>query len=244
MIEQRCKLLEPVGGFIDLWQVEVPSYYSKDRPLPSRMGRLYKPAAIALDAAMIEIASAGGHLLFTDMFRSYEDQLKAHRDYLIGKKSAFSPQPGGSMHEAGSAFDLDPGNTGIGLAKVKTILLKHGWHSIAASGSECWHHDWPGPDGLEARKRGYRAMARHCIGRIENLQGAGRIAGDEERVKWIQEGLNQVMQTTLAADGDYGEKTRAEVIRFQVLCGLIADGIVGPITEAALNRYLKLGDEL
>ena len=46
-------------------------------------------------------------LVLSDMYRSYEMQLQAHLDFVTGKKSALSPAPGGSMHEAGRAFDLD-----------------------------------------------------------------------------------------------------------------------------------------
>jgi len=37
--------------------------------------------------------------MLSDLLRSYDMQLQAHLDYTSGKKSAFSPAPGGSMHE-------------------------------------------------------------------------------------------------------------------------------------------------
>jgi N-acetylmuramoyl-L-alanine amidase len=55
-----------------------------------------------------------------------------------------------------------------------------------------------------------------------------------EDVRWTQEELNRLGHDSGAADGIYGPKTRDAVIAFQRARGLAADGIVGPITWAAL----------
>lgn len=236
MMEQRCIIDELVEGYRDLVYVQVPSWYAKPKgsaPLPKRLGCLYAPAAADLDRALIEISKAGGHVWFSDMFRSSTAQAKAHQDYLTGRKSAYSPPAGASMHEAGRAFDLDPGDTGIGLKKIKEILAAHGWTGIADRGSECWHHDWRGPDGQSAYEAGsagmsrYRAMARHCIQVIRNPS-----TDDEHlsRVKEIQTMLNQVWPHLLTIDGIYGPKTKDAVTIFQMSKGLKPDGIVGPLT--------------
>lgn len=242
MIAQRCVLVQAEKKYRDVWLVEVPSFYCSpkgSKPLPPRMALLYKPAALALDAAMIEIAAAGGHLFITDMFRSREDQEKAHQDYLSGRKKAYSPPPGGSMHEAGRAIDIDPDDTIIGLAKVKTILAKHGWIGIADKGSECWHHDWRGPDGEAAYRQGgagmsrYRAMARRCI---EAIQNPSTDVTSVNRVVEIQKLLNQIWPGLLAEDGIYGPRTRDAVIVFQKSKQLTPDGVVGPITFKVLQE--------
>jgi len=49
-------------------------------------------------------------------------------------------------------------------------------------------------------------------------------------VKWLQERLNFLVFNCGAADGIFGEKTRAAVIAFQSSRGLSADGIVGQNT--------------
>ena len=54
-----------------------------------------------------ELQAQGGKLELSDLFRSYDMQLQAHLDYTSGKKKAFSPPPGSSMHESGRAFDVD-----------------------------------------------------------------------------------------------------------------------------------------
>jgi peptidoglycan hydrolase-like protein with peptidoglycan-binding domain len=58
-----------------------------------------------------------------------------------------------------------------------------------------------------------------------------------DRVRQLQEMLNVHMalpMAPLAVDGLFGPKTRARVVDFQKKYFLTADGIVGPITGAAL----------
>ncbi|MGH3870632.1 MAG: peptidoglycan-binding domain-containing protein [Pseudonocardiaceae bacterium] len=57
-------------------------------------------------------------------------------------------------------------------------------------------------------------------------------------VAWVQRSLNQVMGSGLVADGVLGPYTRAAVVAFQQRTGLTADGIPGPITKAALQAAL------
>jgi peptidoglycan hydrolase-like protein with peptidoglycan-binding domain len=58
-----------------------------------------------------------------------------------------------------------------------------------------------------------------------------------DRVRNIQEALKRA-GATLVVDGNYGPLTEAKVKMFQQLRGLQADGIVGPATAAALDKYL------
>ena len=240
-MQQRCIVKEIDPQLAGVVFVEVPGIYPCGAPLPKRMARLIEPAALALDAAYREIAAAGGRLFVSDMFRSSQDQARAHQDYLTGKKSAYSPPPGGSMHEAARAIDIDVGNTVIGLPRAKEILKKHGWTGIAATGSECWHHDWRGPDGQAAYDRGgkgmsrYRAMARHCIAKIGNGLAIAQQADADKKIEWIQKTLNDLVGAGLDIDGIYGEATRAAVVKYQKRCGLAPDGVAGPQTERALR---------
>ncbi|MDQ3654922.1 MAG: penicillin-insensitive murein endopeptidase [Chloroflexota bacterium] len=53
-------------------------------------------------------------------------------------------------------------------------------------------------------------------------------------VRWVQEALNRVNGAGLTADGRFGPRSRTAVQAFQRRQGLPADGVVGPLTEAAL----------
>lgn len=54
-------------------------------------------------------------------------------------------------------------------------------------------------------------------------------------VQLLQSALDSLGFATGGADGDFGAKTEAAVKAFQTAKGLLADGIVGPITLAALS---------
>jgi hypothetical protein len=53
-------------------------------------------------------------------------------------------------------------------------------------------------------------------------------------VRWVQQSLNRILGLQLLVDGDAGVKTRSAIRSFQTQRGLVADGIVGSKTEAAL----------
>lgn len=55
----------------------------------------------ALQGISDDLRNAGGRLVLSDLFRSYDMQLQAHLDWKIGKKRAYSHPPRGSLHEAG-----------------------------------------------------------------------------------------------------------------------------------------------
>jgi putative chitinase len=65
-------------------------------------------------------------------------------------------------------------------------------------------------------------------------------ASDEDpTVRWLQEALNDLgANPKLVVDGRYGPATRRAVEIFQAAAGIVADGIAGPVTEAAI--HLKL----
>jgi hypothetical protein len=61
-------------------------------------------------------------------------------------------------------------------------------------------------------------------------------AGGSEHVRWVQDCLNQVMQSGLPLDGVLSAATRSVVRSFQQRENLRVTGIVGPDTEEALKR--------
>ena len=63
---------------------------------------------------------------------------------------------------------------------------------------------------------------------------------EDDDVKWLQQALNDLgADPKLVVDGRYGPATRRAVRAFQKVAGLVADGVAGPVTEAAIN--LRLG---
>ena len=65
------------------------------------------------------------------------------------------------------------------------------------------------------------------------------VGSSGEDVRKVQRKLIQWGYLSGAADGKYGEKTRAAVVSFQRKNGLTADGRVGPATAAAMGVTLS-----
>ena len=84
------------------------------------MARASKDFAVVL----ADLPAKLPNLRWSDLFRSYEMQKQANLDFLQGRKKAFSPPPGGSLHEAGRAMDIDLSTIGMGLAKFWALLLQ------------------------------------------------------------------------------------------------------------------------
>src|SRR5262249_42314519 len=144
----------------------------KGDPLPQRMAKLVRSAAGALQDVYKDVVQAGGHLFISDMFRSADQQQRAHEDWKTGRKSSFSPPSCESVHEAARAIDIDAFDTNIGHAGVRAILKAHGWTNITESltGSECWHYEFR-EDRWETYRtqHGYAAMAHAMKEEIGNL---------------------------------------------------------------------------
>jgi phosphatidylserine/phosphatidylglycerophosphate/cardiolipin synthase-like enzyme len=70
--------------------------------------------------------------------------------------------------------------------------------------------------------------------RNEAADAAEAVNRNPEYIRWVQSSLNQVDGAGLVADGISGPKTRAAVRKFQQRHGLKVDGVVGPQTEGAL----------
>ena len=57
---------------------------------------------------------------------------------------------------------------------------------------------------------------------------------------WIQRALNTAgADPQLRVDGNYGKKTRHAVMQFQRMNGLVVDGLAGPKTQGALEKYAQ-----
>jgi hypothetical protein len=191
--------------------------------LPSRMAICTPDMAAAIASIGEDVATLGGELLLSDLFRSYDMQLQAHLDYTSGKKSAFSPAPGGSMHEAGRAFDLDLRALKMPLERFWDIARKHGVTPIIKSpdpsASEAWHFECRGShervntyytSGKGTNMAPYFAMAASAI--LSAGLRHDRFVG-KEREALLQSSLIRLGHDIGNIDGQIGMRTRTALAR-------------------------------
>lgn len=204
-------------------EIAITSVYKNNAgqrvPLPKRMARCTPDMEAALRAVGAELTQHGGHLFLSDLFRSYDMQLQSHMDFVNGKKKAFSPPPGGSLHEAGRALDLDLDHLGIKLADFWDVASPHGLLPIivapTAGVSESWHFDCRGSHQLvyDYYKSGqgnnftkpYAAMAASAILAIGVKVDR---FGQNQTAAAIQSALIRLGQTLGNMDGSIGSNTR------------------------------------
>jgi len=206
------KLLTPLVA------VKVSSIYNR-APLPGRMAKAAPDMAAALDKVVQDLHSLGHDLRLSDMFRSYEMQWQAHQDYATKKKKAYSPPPGGSMHEGGRAIDIDLSSIGVSLKKFSEIAQAHGFTPIIdkpdPSRSEAWHFDCRGShqavyDYVRKGKAGaamppYTQMAASAIASI----GVQLDAVHDQDVAFLQSALIRLGLDPGRIDGVLGALTRS-----------------------------------
>lgn len=188
--------------------------------LPERMATATPDMKGAIQQVAAALEALDGHLFLSDLFRSYEMQLQSHLDWKTGKKKAFSPPPGGSMHEAGRAFDLDLESLGMKLKDFWPIAKSHGLLPIIGTpnpeASEAWHFDCRGSHDLVYQyyksgngnnfEKPYAAMAASAIlsiGVKVDMFGAKQ---DEAA---IQGALIRLGFNIGNIDGGIGQKTKA-----------------------------------
>ncbi len=204
--------------------VEILStYFDKNKQRVNLFPRLAQCTPDTKTAVMdvkAELDAMGIQLFLSDMFRSHDMQLQAHVEN--AKKGVFSPLPGGSMHEAGRAIDLDlDALLAGGVLTLKgfwEIADRHGFFPIVGQPNpglkEAWHFDHRGShnnvrqyyvDGKGGSEmKPYQAMAASAIlaigvnvDRFQNQKGAA-----------IQGALIRLGHELGALDGDIGNNTR------------------------------------
>jgi len=172
----------------------------------------------AVQRVSLELEARGGKLFLSDMFRSHDMQLQSHLDFVSGKKSAFSPPPGGSMHEAGRALDLDLDALKISLAEFWDIARPNGLFPIVSEPNshlkESWHFDCRGSfdrvhkyysAGKGTNMKAYEAMSASAILAV-GIQ-VDRFGGNQQAAA-IQAGLIRLGHELGSIDGSIGTKTR------------------------------------
>lgn len=200
---------------------KLPSIYKKNGTrlnLPERMAKTTPDTINAINSISTELKAVGGELYLSDLFRSYDMQQQAHNDYVSGKKKAYSPPPGGSMHEAGRAFDLDLEAIKVPLSKFWEIAKKYGVYPIIntpnSSLNEAWHFDCVGSHnkvyqyyatGKATNMKPYQAMAASAIlaiGIEVDMFKSKRVEAS------IQSSLIRLGYDIGSIDGVIGEKTK------------------------------------
>jgi len=134
-----------------LHKIEIASIYKKNKHkvlLPKRMAYATPDTKYSILGIAKDIKKLGGKLILSDLFRSYDMQYQANLDYVTGKKKAYSPPPGGSLHEAGRAFDISLKDIKMELSQFWDIANKWGVSPIISrpnkSTSEAWHFECRG----------------------------------------------------------------------------------------------------
>lgn len=235
--------------FTPLLPVIIDSIYN-GKPLPKRMALCTPDMFTAIFATKADLkATQTNDLVLSDLFRSYDMQLQAHLDFVTGKKTAFSPLPGGSMHEAGRAFDLD-------LAKIRKLTLPKFWPLAANRGlspilkspdpkqDEAWHFDCRGSHDLVYKyyiaKNGdnfaspYAAMAASAIISIGQKVDA---LGNDVRPAYIQSGLIRLGKVIGDLDGQIGPRTRQALTESGIDNTLEVGAIAGLIDRKLQERF-------
>jgi hypothetical protein len=231
-----------------LLSIQMPSCYGDAHSpsvfLPKRMAKS-TPDTLR---AMLDIAAAlqneGGDLILSDLFRSYDMQWQAYVDYRSGKKKAFSPPPGGSLHEAGRAFDIDLSRIGVPLATFWEIAQEYGVFPIIdtpnPNQNEAWHFDCRGSHALVYRYyaagqgnnlKPYEAMAASAI--LSVGLKVDRFRGHNDQA-FLQSGLIRLGYRIGNMDGILGPRTRAALDEL---------GIASPVLPNAVGQMELLLQE-
>jgi hypothetical protein len=232
-----------------LYGVDILSIYKKNGQrvlLPKRMARGTSDLKSAIVGISKDLHGAGGTLVLSDLFRSYDMQLQAHLDWESKKKKAYSPPPGGSLHEAGRAFDLSLKDMKIQLPAFWAIAEAWGVVPIITKPdkkkSEAWHFECRGShqivydyykNGNGSNMAPYKAMAVSSIlaigvhvDRFENNQDAA----------YLQSCLIRLGFELGNIDGWIGKKTKQALADSAIAFTSVGEA-VEQVEDAVQKKY-------
>ena len=221
--------------------IDWPSIYFKNavrQPLPKRMAQCTPDMKAAIAKASAALEAAGGKLFLSDLFRSYEMQTQANLDFVQKRKKAFSPPAGGSLHEAGRAFDLDLDSLGVTLARFWKLAAPAGLVPIIAAPtagvSESWHFECRGShqlvyDYYKAGKgtnfdKPYKAMAASAIVSVGIKVDKFGASQDEA---FVQSGLIRLGGDIGNIDGAIGQRSRKALTALGIDQSSLAASVAG-----------------
>jgi hypothetical protein len=169
------------------------------------------------------IIENNGTFYITDLFRTWEKQKKARKDFESGLKKAFVANPGASFHNAGRAVDFDVKHLCFAGVHKKHCLEKF-WDLAKPLGfrpiikipdikaNEAWHLDYPGKDWSDA----YDTLPYSEVAKCAILDVGKWEEGTREQIE------KMFIQSQLIRVGIY------EIGK--------VDGVIGPKTKAALTK--------
>jgi hypothetical protein len=201
--------------YTPLLPISIGSIYNG--PLPHRLAQCTPDTKAAIEAVARDLNGLGFGIRLSDLFRSHDMQAQSHADFVEGRKKAFSPPPGGSLHEAGRAMDIDLSSIGVTLPRFWEIARGHGFSPIIDAPdphrSESWHFDCRGShhavyEYVQAGKAGamlapYTQMAQSAILAI----GVKLDVLPAQDVAFVQAGLIRLGFDPGRIDGVHGDKT-------------------------------------
>src|SRR5688572_21319519 len=218
--------------------------------MPERMARSTPDMKKAMYGIRADVEAVGGKFALSDLFRSYDMQLQAHLDFTSGKKKAFSPPPGGSMHEAGRAFDVDLKGLKMSLPDFWRVAKKSGVVPIIAEpdpkASEAWHFECRGSHQIVYDY--YKAGKGTNFSKPAAAMAASAIVAaglkhdrfkDKEDAAYIQSGLIRLGREIGNIDGEIGPKTNGALSSLGIAGSTHAEQIQG--LDALLQQ--KFPDE-
>jgi hypothetical protein len=205
-----------------LIRIDFPSIYFSAgirALLPRKMAVCTPDTRDAISRLQKSVQQRGGELYLSDLYRSHDMQLQSHLDWQAKRKVAFSPPPGGSLHEAGRSIDLDLDALKMPLADFWPLAKAEGFSPIIATPSsqlsEAWHFDHRGSHhlvyehyvaGRGRNLKPYAAMAASAI--LSTGVIVDRFA-DNQREATIQCGLVRLGFDIGSIDGELGAKSFA-----------------------------------
>jgi len=168
---------------------------------------------------------------------------------LIGQVLGASTGPIAGCDNRATGFSVTTGQSCVGNTGTGGPIPGCGDRTTGFSvttGQSCVGNTGPIP-GCGNRTTGFSVTTgQSCVGNT----GTSQVLGDERffftlflrngsignEVMELQKFLNNTKYGPLVVDGKFGRITGGALIKFQIVNGLIGDGIVGPLTRAALNR--------
>lgn len=181
------------------------------------------------------------YVLITSGFRGMEEQAalygQGRETYVYNGKDYGDPnkpkvtnaKPGQSNHNFGVAIDFvlvsEDGNEALWDVNDKWIRVSNIGKELGFKWGGDWtsFKDYPHLEMKDVDNNSTRPMLQ--------------IGDRGEFVVQLQEALKRAEFYTGTCDGIFGENTKQAVINFQVANNLSADGVVGPMTWKALDRY-------